>query len=331
MGYVQFVSDFGQAPSAVDRSEHLAALHARWVTPVSAVEAAVRDVTTAPVAEVRRIVAGEQNEVYDVAFQRAPSLIVRISQDEASHSREAWVIAQCLARGIRVPRIHARRSIDVGREPRSLMVMEKLPGQRLGDVDRADVDIRRTLEEVGAWLRQLHSIPVRGFGYLDGSGVGKLPTVQDGLTRLMGERAAFEDAGGSVGIDAATIRSLLREIVESLQATPPRVALIHNDLLADHVLVDDGHLSGVIDFGEVAAEPAANDFAKWDFSEGDRFPVAWMQAGYGDRSLFDPPHDRTYRALWIANGLWRMRWYHETGFPAGVEAARDRLLPEQQP
>ncbi len=138
----------------------------------------------------------------------------------------------------------------------------------------------------------------------------------------------FEEAGRSVGLEAATIRGWLREIVDSFRAAPPRVALIHNDLLASHVLVHDGHLSGIIDFGEVAAAPAASDFAKWDFAEGERFPVAWIQAGYRDPSVFEVPNDRTYRALWLANGLWHLRWYYETGFQPGVEAARDRLLSE---
>jgi hypothetical protein len=44
--------------------------------------------------------------------------------------------------------------------------------------------------------------------------------------------------------------------------------------------------------------------------------------------LFEATNDRTYRALWLANGLWRMRWYYETGFQPGVEAGRDRLLSE---
>ena len=79
-------------------------------------------------------------------------------------------------------------------------------------------------------------------------------------------------------------------------------------------MVRDGSLSGIIDFGEVAAEPAANDFAKWDFVEGERFPIEWIQDGYRDASLFEPPNDRTYRALWLGNGLWRLRWYYETGF-----------------
>jgi aminoglycoside phosphotransferase (APT) family kinase protein len=175
-------------------------------------------------------------------------------------------------------------------------------------------------------LQELHSIPVHGFGYLDGAGVGKFATLDDWLAHLTAEAELFEEAGRSVGLQAATIRRWLGEIVDSFRAAPPPVALIHNDLLAVHVLVHDGHLSGVLDFGEVAAEAAASDFAKWDFSEGERFPVEWIQAGYGDRSLFEEPNDRAYRALWLAVGLWRMRWYFMTGFQAGVEAGRDRLL-----
>ena len=287
--------DFARPPSDLDRNQHLAALHLGWTTPLDVVTAAVGEVATAPMQDVRRIVAGEQNEVYDVTLERAPSLIVRISHGgPESHAREAWVIGQCAVRGIRAPRIHARRAVEIGGEQLSIVVMEKLPGEPLCDLGAADADVRLVLGELGAWLKDLHSIPVQGFGYLDGSGVGRFPTPEDWLAHLTAEALVFEDAGRSVGLEATTIRGWLREIVEAFRAAPPRITLIHNDLLAVHVLVHDGHLSGVLDFGEVAAEAAASDFAKWEFSEGERFPVEWIQAGYGDPSLFEASNDRTY-------------------------------------
>jgi aminoglycoside phosphotransferase (APT) family kinase protein len=234
-------------------------------------------------------------------------------------------------RGIPAPHVHARRFVEVGSERRSIIVMEKLPGDRLCDVDAAGLDVRRVLGEVGAWLAELHSIPVTGLDYLDGAGVGRLATMDDWLAHVTGAAPVFEDAARSVGLDAGTIQGWLREIVDALRAVPPRVTLVHNDLQADHVLVHEGKLSGIIDFGEVAAQPAACDLAKWDFGEGDRFPVEWVQAGYGDPSLFEPPNDRAYRALWLMTGLWRMAWYHTTGFRPGVAAARDRLSGEAGP
>jgi len=305
----------------------MAALHGRWATPVSVITALVGEVVQAPVRGLRRIVAGEQNQVYDVTLERAESLIVRISHGgSGSHEREAWVLGQCAARGIRAPRVHALRSVEVGSELRSIIVMEKLPGERLCDTNLDELDARRVLAEVGTWLTEFHSTPVAGLGYLDGSGVGTLGTMDDWVQGLTSGAPVFEAAGRSVGLTVEMIRGWLCEIDASIRAAPPPATLIHNDLHAEHVLVHDGQFSGVIDFGEVAVEPALNDFAKWDFLNGDRFPVEWLRAGYGDPSLFEPATDRVYHALWLANGLWRMRWYYETGFQVGVESARDRLL-----
>ncbi len=157
-----------------------------------------------------------------------------------------------------------------------------------------EVDVRRVLAEVRAWLKQFHAIPVRGLGGPDGSGLGRVKTLDEWLANVTAEAQAFEDAGRSVGFEPSTVRGWLREIVDSLRPAPPRMTMSHNDLLPVHVLVHDRKLSGIIDFGVVAAEPAVNDFALWDFREGTRFPVEWIQAGYGDPSLFEPPTDRTY-------------------------------------
>ncbi|GAB3916051.1 hypothetical protein GCM10011575_23510 [Microlunatus endophyticus] len=291
------------------------------------VASVVGEVTRAPIINSRRILDGEQNEVYDVTMERAPSVIVRIAHDGAeSHDREAWVVGECRARGIPAPRVHAVRRMEVDGEVRSVMVMEKLPGERLADLGPDEVNVRRVLREVGEWLKQLHAIPVHGLGNLDGSGVGEFATPDQWLANVTGRAKEFEEAGRSVGLAPAMIHGWLREIVDTFRTAPPRMIMSHNDLLAIHVLVHDGRLSGIIDFGVAAAEPVANDFAKWDFREGSRFPVEWILDGYGDPGMFRTPNDRSYRALWLLHGLWYLRHYHVTGLPAGVEAGRDRLL-----
>jgi hypothetical protein len=88
--------------------KHLASLHDAWATPPTVVAGLVAEVADTAVRDIRGIVAGAQNEVYDVTLERAPSLIVRISHGRPeAHDREAWVIGQCASRGIRAPRVHA--------------------------------------------------------------------------------------------------------------------------------------------------------------------------------------------------------------------------------
>ena len=146
--------DNAKPPAGLERGQHLAALHKGWATPLRIVAAAVAEVAKAPVLDIRRIVAGEQNEVYDVTLHRAPSVIVKIShRGSAGLDREAWVLGECASRGILAPRVHALRRVEVGSDWRSIIVMEKLPGERLCDVEVAEIDLRRVLGEVGAWLR----------------------------------------------------------------------------------------------------------------------------------------------------------------------------------
>ena len=59
------------------------------------------------------------------------------------------MLGQCAVRGI--PRHVSTLSVAsrFGSEQRSVMVMEKLPGERLSDVNRAELDLRRVLGEVG--------------------------------------------------------------------------------------------------------------------------------------------------------------------------------------
>jgi len=68
-----------------------------------------------------------------------------------------------------------------------------------------------------------------------------------------------------------------------------------------------------------------NEFAKWDYWESPALPVAWLQEGYSDKSLFDDGYVELLRAFRIANALWVLRWYSLTGYAAGVDRAATSL------
>ena len=128
------------------------------------------------------------------------------------------------------------------------------------------------------------------------------------------------------GLEAQALQRAFR-FFEAVMARhgPPPLRLTHNDLRACHVLVHDGRLSGLIDFGQVSMDSPVNDLAKWDYWESPALPAAWLQEGYGDESLFGEGYAELFRALRIANALWVLRWYSLTGYPAGVDRAASRL------
>ncbi len=288
-----------------DFDQHLATFHVRWNTPAAVVLDAVRAVTQAPVASRKRIVHGAANEVYDFAFAGAPSLIVRIARDpDKNMEPERWAIAQCEARGIAVPHIHLIQHLTHDGGPLHICVMEKLEGERLSDVTLTPVEVRRVLNALGAWLSQLHAISVNGFSYLNGAGEPPAPNYDLAAEVFLKVVPDFEAA--CAGIDPVLRKGWFSFIERVLRVARPAPVLTHNDLSARHVLVKDGRLSGVIDFGEVSGEPALNEFAKWDFMEGTDLPVAFLRETYANQALFeDVPF---YRELWLMNGLYLIRW-----------------------
>ncbi len=102
--------------------------------------------------------------------------------------------------------------------------------------------------------------------------------------------------------------------------------LTHNDLCAKHILVANGTVSGIIDFGEVAGSEPLSDFVRWDYYDGARFPLDWLQEGYTNKQVFEPPFTQRLHIKRIAFSLWVMRWYDMQGYAEGVADARAKFI-----
>ncbi|MBI2666503.1 aminoglycoside phosphotransferase family protein [Candidatus Woesearchaeota archaeon] len=86
----------------------------------------------------------------------------------------------------------------------------------------------------------------------------------------------------------------------------PRLALLHYDLSKDHILVKDGRVEGIIDFGDSALGDPAADFA-WLWELGEKFVTTVYNEynGLKDHSFLSRSqlyHDAMYLS-WIYHGV----------------------------
>ena len=125
-------------------------------------------------------------------------------------------------------------------------------------------DANRAAETLGAFLRALHLPAPTEAPYNQFRGIPLVErdeAMQQGLSRL----ADAVDAGG------------VRELWADSLAVPPWTAApvwLHGDLHPANVLVHDGVVSAVIDFGDITAGDPATDLS-----------VAWMMLPAGARSV----------------------------------------------
>ena len=130
---------------------------------------------------------------------------------------------------------------------------KKLPGIA-GDVSKT-VDQNRVAQQLGLFLTKLHAYPVeraREAGVPERSGLV-----------AHWRKKSIEQLNG---IDALNVDpSNLRRYLENNLPLPFEGAsrLVHNDLWAEHILVDprSGTVSGIIDWGDAAISDPAVDFA----------------------------------------------------------------------
>lgn len=187
-------------------------------------------------------------------------LVVRLCTDERhrdAYDHEAAVVG--LLAGTDVP--HARL-VGHGVGPDGpWYVSERLPGRTLHEAwPTADRPTRRALvESLGSALRALHRVPVPAgllppwlTGALDG---GPWPAFHPPVVGAA--PALVEAARRRPGHDARLLADVAEWTGRRLGLfTGDEPVLVHGDLHGSNVLVDQGRVTGLVDFAEALAQPA---------------------------------------------------------------------------
>lgn len=197
----------------------------------------------------------------------------------------------------------------IGSHPWHAVGYPKLIGAPLHDVPHTSALVAEIAPRLAALLQALHRFPV---GRARALGV---PMFSPGQW-LDRHRRLATSARGIVQeqLDASTA-GRFGAFWEEVPADPAfrryRPSLVHGDLTAEHVLIADGQVAGVIDFGDVMVADPALDLA------GFADPLAWAILEHYDR--------RRRRALWKR----RMAYVHAVplhAIAAGRELGRLDLI-----
>ncbi|ROP60887.1 phosphotransferase family protein [Curtobacterium sp. ZW137] len=173
-----------------------------------------------------------------------------------AYRHEAEVVD--LLAGSDVP--HARR-IAHGDEPDGAWsVSTRLPGRTLQDAwPTASPEARRTMiESLGSALRELHRVPAPADlmppWLADALAGGSWPAYHP---PVVGAAEHLVDEARHAGGDAGLFEHVARWVDARLPLfADDRLVLVHGDLHGSNVMVDQGRVTGLIDFAEAVAQPA---------------------------------------------------------------------------
>jgi len=187
-----------------------------------------------------------------------------------------------------LPRIAPRLPVPVPRPrwvgrpalyyPWSFLGYPLLSGRRADLAELDDRQRRDLARPLGEYLRALHGILPEG---LEGDTIGRADP-----ERLIERIGKVLSKGGLLG-DPASVLAAAAECAGLRRGT--RLVLSHGDLYVRHLLVDDeGHLSGIIDWGDLhKGDPAVDLSVGWSFLP--------PEARDAFRQAYGPIEDSTWR------------------------------------
>lgn len=229
----------------------------------------------ATVDVVRRLIAGQFPDWGDLAvvpvpeqgndnrtFRLGDDLAVRLPSHEryvagvAKEDSALPLLARHLALPVPVPVATGRPTQDY---PLPWSVRHWLPGETPDPGDKPDLSL--FAQDLGTFLRELRAVPAR-----DGPAAGLHSFYRGCHPSVYGDQVQQWLAVLAPVIDAAECQSIWHEAQRSAWRDEP--VWFHGDLASGNLLVADGRLSAVIDFGTCGVgDPACDLVIAWTFLE----------------------------------------------------------------
>jgi len=246
----------------------------------------------ADVVEVEVVVAHHER-----ATLRVGDVFLKVDADQASADREVEAMSTA---PVPTPEVLWRRP--------PVLALAALRGTALGRLGEPSTATPAAWAAAGAAVRALHDAPLPPWP-------GK--SLDEKAASLETECAWL--LANDVLPTALVTRN--REVAEAA-LRPWTPVFMHGDLQVAHVFVDDGQVTGVLDWSEAGQGDAMYDLASLTLGHPEH--LGDVIAGYGA----DVDHD-VIRAWWSLRSLTAIRWLVEHGFDPAAPGCEIDVLRSQ--
>jgi aminoglycoside phosphotransferase (APT) family kinase protein len=204
-----------------------------------------------------KLASGYGEEVFEAVL--GDRTVLFKADREAGRGRvvlEAWSYQRVRELGAPAPRVLAT---DLGRDtyPRNFIIIEKVAGVPLAEADVEPEERHRLIREAGWAIRAVHEIGVPGFGLLEEATYLRNAQVQgehDSWEGFLNEvlDVAIPALRSAGVIDDAGVDRVDRVFADHADYFDlgPVGHLLHGKFDSAHVLVGEGQITGIVDFGD---------------------------------------------------------------------------------
>jgi aminoglycoside phosphotransferase (APT) family kinase protein len=249
---------------------------------VKCVEALVHHIFPTSSRSIERVVEGVSTCVYSITIHNEIFYLRILPEEGQSFAPEVAVHRKLRQMGVKVPEvIYFEHYYEPLRH--SVMVTTEIKGFPLNKSSALSPrELDAILLEAGRDVAQINSIPVDGFGWIQRTQRNtthvhaKLPTFRDFALEYWHEDIAYLAEHALSLSEVAALEQIRSHYDSWLDET--QACLAHGDFDTTHIFQDNGHYTGIIDFGEIRGTNRWYDVAQFHMRDGEYLPYKSLPA-----------------------------------------------------
>ncbi len=315
-----------------DYKNYIEMVHNKREVPNAVLEEIVKKSNSSSIVLKERIISGEVNEVYLINTSNNDDLIVRISFDKnLNFSYEKWAIENAKNVCVPVPEILFIGKISIKGELYSFCVNRYINGDPL-DMELIDFNKiskqkpKKYLFEAGKILSKIHSVRTNGYGKIDGNGWSDEKST-DNFFKIWENNRLIENLAAKIDLSPKTVELAGKNILKFKNIYKKHwLVLNHGDFTPRHMIVRDGKIAGIIDWGEARSDSPVYDFANFDFWMDNQNCLDWLKEGYADKFIFDNNFENLLNIAKLTVGLDVLSFYTIQNRTSVIKRAKEKII-----
>ena len=204
--------------------------------------------------QIEAVETGRHNDVFRANLEHMP-VVIRMPKEEL-HTYPAEVSAlQFLAEhNFPVPHL-----VGYSVTP-PIMIMHVLPGKTVSTSPGSSQQEQGYFEDAGRWLTKMHNLELPGFGVFGAALEGQETSWQRFWQKFTSGKLRYAEENNLLSTEQAEV---LRVAQGHILNTPlEQGVLLHGDFGAYNFLVEDDHISGILDFSDAIIGDKHYDVAR---------------------------------------------------------------------
>lgn len=276
--------------AGINNPEFVALRQAQWQTPPDVIRSEVTKAIGIQVKDLQRIQKGGWNEVYKIETSADP-IIVRISNEGRSFETEQWAKNKCASANVPVPKTLDTIKLNIEGKKAWMEISEFVEGQEMSDLfeKASDEEKQQLTKKAGTVLSRIHGIRLAKYGVLNNTpGDAGTQTLAEYKHKIADERTDLWTQGlKQGGFTPDQITKIIKELkVLYIKYDEIDPTLIHHDFSPRHLMVKDGRIIAVLDFGNCRSSTPFDEFAN---STPVGFNLEWLKEGYENLGIIYLP------------------------------------------